>query len=126
MMPMLQIYPSGKQGEENIIPWWQTASSRLRTFWRKRFGNEMRLLWNSWRLTWPRTFATTPGAPHEYPNALAAVSGCPMIVIPAGVDRLGLPFGLQIIGKRWSDERLLGIAEVVSELTGGFRHPPGY
>jgi amidase len=65
-------------------------------------------------------------APHEYPNALAAVSGCPMIVIPAGVDRLGLPFGLQIIGKRWSDERLLGIAEVVSELTGGFRQPPGY
>jgi Asp-tRNA(Asn)/Glu-tRNA(Gln) amidotransferase A subunit family amidase len=37
-----------------------------------------------------------------------------------------LPFGLQIIGGRWSDEQLLGVAEVVSELTGGFRQPPGY
>lgn len=67
-----------------------------------------------------------PTEPQEYPYALSAVSGCPMIVVPAGVDRQGLPFGLQVIGKRWSDERLLGIAEVVSELTGGFRQPPGY
>jgi amidase len=66
-----------------------------------------------------------PTGPQEYPYALSAVSGCPMVV-PAGVDRQGLPFGLQIIGKRWSDERLLGIAEVVSELAGGFRRPPGY
>lgn len=62
----------------------------------------------------------------EYPYALSALSGCPMVVIPAGVDSQGLPFGLQIIGKRWDDERLLGIAESVSELTGGFRQPPGY
>ncbi len=65
-------------------------------------------------------------APHEYPDFLSAVSGCPMVVVPAGVDRQGLPFGLQIIGRRWSDERLLGIAESVSELSGGFRRPPGY
>jgi amidase len=65
-------------------------------------------------------------APQEYPDALSAVSGCPMVVVPAGVDRHGLPFGLQIIGKRFSDEQLLGIAEVVSELMGGFRRPPGY
>jgi amidase len=62
----------------------------------------------------------------EYPYALSALSGCPMVVIPAGVDSQGLPFGLQIIGERWADERLLGIAESVSELTGGFRQPPGY
>ena len=64
--------------------------------------------------------------PQEYPYALCAVSGCPMVVVPAGIDRQGLPFGLQIIGRRWDDERLLGIAEVMSELTGGFRQPPGY
>ena len=62
----------------------------------------------------------------EYPDALSAVSGCPMVVIPAGFDSQGLPFGLQIIGKRWDDERLLDIAESLSELTGGFRRPPGY
>jgi amidase len=67
-----------------------------------------------------------PTGPQEYPYALSAVSGCPMVVVPAGIDRQGLPFGLQIIGGRWSDEQLLGVAEVVSELTGGFRQPPGY
>ena len=30
----------------------------------------------------------------EYPFALSAVTGRPMAVIPAGVDRQGLPFGL--------------------------------
>jgi amidase len=67
-----------------------------------------------------------PTQSEEYPYVLSAVSGCPMVVIPAGVDRRGLPFGLQIIGKRWDDERLLAIAELLSELTGGFRRPPGY
>jgi amidase len=67
-----------------------------------------------------------PTEPQEYPDALSAVSGCPMVVIPAGVDSQGLPFGLQVIGKRWNDERLLSIAESVSELTGGFRRPPGF
>jgi amidase len=67
-----------------------------------------------------------PTEAQEYLYALSAVSGCPMVVIQAGVDGRGLPFGLQIIGKRWDDERLLGIAESVSELTGGFRRPPGY
>lgn len=64
--------------------------------------------------------------PEEYPFALSAVSGCLMVVIPAGVEQQGLPFGLQIIGKRWDDERLLDIAESVWQLTGGFRRPPGY
>jgi amidase len=64
--------------------------------------------------------------PQEYPYALSAVSGCPMVVIPAGVDKQGLPFGLQILARRWDDERLLAIAESLSELTGGFRRPPGY
>ena len=62
----------------------------------------------------------------EYPYALSAVSGCPMVVVPSGVDNQGLPFGLQILGKRWDEERLLDIAESLSELTGGFRRPPGY
>jgi amidase len=36
----------------------------------------------------------------EYPYALSQVSGCPMVVIPAGIDGQGLPFGLQILGRR--------------------------
>jgi amidase len=64
--------------------------------------------------------------PQEYPYALSAVSGCPMVVIPAGIDQQGLPFGLQSIGKRWDDERLLAIVELLSERTPGFQCPPGY
>lgn len=65
-------------------------------------------------------------SPLEYPYALSPVSGCPMVVVPAGVDRAGLPFGLQMLGRRWDDERLLAIVESLSEMTGGFRRPPGY
>jgi Asp-tRNA(Asn)/Glu-tRNA(Gln) amidotransferase A subunit family amidase len=61
----------------------------------------------------------------EYAYALSAVSGSPMVVVPAGVDDQGLPFGVQILGKRWNDGRLLDIAESLSELTGGYRRPPG-
>ena len=61
-----------------------------------------------------------PETAEEYPFSLSALSGCPMVVIPVGIDQQGLPFGLQIIGKRWDDERLLDIAESLSELTDGF------
>ena len=37
---------------------------------------------------------------------LSQVSGCPMVVIPAGTDGNGVPFGLQLMGPRWADERL--------------------
>jgi amidase len=69
-----------------------------------------------------------PGEPSplDYPYALSAVSGCPMVVIPAGGDRQGLPFGLQVSGRRWDDERLLVVAQLLSELTPGFRRPPDY
>jgi Asp-tRNA(Asn)/Glu-tRNA(Gln) amidotransferase A subunit family amidase len=65
-------------------------------------------------------------SPLDYPYALSAVSGCPMVVIPAGIDRQGLPFGLQILGRRWDDERLLATAKLLSELTPGFQRPPDY
>ena len=57
---------------------------------------------------------------------LSQASGCPMVVIPAGLDGNGVPFGLQLMGPRWADERLLAIAEAIAPLTGGFQSPPGY
>jgi amidase len=65
-------------------------------------------------------------SPLDYPYALSAVSGCPMVVIPAGIDRQGLPFGLQVLGRRWDDERLLATAKLLSELTPGFQRPSDY
>jgi amidase len=48
------------------------------------------------------------------------------VVIPLARDADGLPIGAQLIGPRWQDERLLAIADQISDVTGGFRRPPGY
>lgn len=55
------------------------------------------------------------------------VTGSPAVVIPIGLTAAGLPIGAQIVGPRWSDMRLLALAEKISrEITGAFCPPPGY
>jgi amidase len=53
-------------------------------------------------------------------------TGHPGVVLPYGLDHGGLPIGVQIVGKRWDESRLLAIAKAVSEVTDGFQRPPGY
>jgi amidase len=43
-------------------------------------------------------------------------TGHPVVVVPAGRDEDGMPIGVQIVGKRWTDTHLLGIAEAISAL----------
>jgi amidase len=52
-------------------------------------------------------------------------TGHPAVVLPYKLDRDGLPIGLQLVGKRCDDLRLLAIAKAVSPVAGGFRKPPG-
>lgn len=52
------------------------------------------------------------------------LTGHPVVTIPIGLDRDGLPIGVQIVGKRWQDERLLGIAQALAPVSGPFRAPP--
>lgn len=59
-------------------------------------------------------------------GAVFNYSGHPALSLPCGQDRDGLPIGLQLVGKRWSESRLLGIAKAIEPLTGGFRRPPNY
>jgi amidase len=59
-------------------------------------------------------------------GAVFNYSGHPALSLPCGQDRDGLPIGLQLVGARWSEARLLGIARAIESLTGGFRRPPGY
>ena len=54
------------------------------------------------------------------------LTGQPAVVMPAGVDRRGLPIGVQLVGQRWGDERLLAIAGAISEVAGGFQRPPDF
>jgi amidase len=55
-----------------------------------------------------------------------SLTGHPAVVIPLGQDREGLPISVQVVGRRWGEERLLAIAKVLAEVTGGYRKPPGY
>jgi amidase len=52
------------------------------------------------------------------------LTGNPAVVIPMAHSAGGLPIGLQVVGKRWSDMRVLRIAEAISETIGPFQQPP--
>jgi len=60
---------------------------------------------------------------HTYPFNL---SGHPAAVLPIGRDPNGLPIGLQVVTRRWQDERLLSIVAWLAEIAGPFPRPPGY
>lgn len=51
------------------------------------------------------------------------LTGHPVVVIPIGLDDDGLPIGLQIVGSRWGDERLLGVARILAEVAGPLMSP---
>ena len=53
-------------------------------------------------------------------------TGHPAVVLPYKLDREGLPMGVQMVGKRWDESRLLAIAKALSDVTGEFKRPPGY
>jgi amidase len=62
-------------------------------------------------------------------SALSCVfnyTGHPAVVLPYKLDHDGLPIGIQMVGKRWDESRLLAGAMALSEVTGAFRQPPGY
>jgi amidase len=59
-------------------------------------------------------------------GALFNYTGHPAVVLPYALDHAGLPIGIQLVGKRWSESRLLAAAAALATVTGGFRRPPGY
>jgi amidase len=40
----------------------------------------------------------------------SAATGCPTIVIPAGINERGQPINIQLLGRAWDDARLVGFA----------------
>ncbi|MBC8115659.1 MAG: amidase [Candidatus Saccharimonas sp.] len=66
---------------------------------------------------------------YELGNAHCVVfnyTGHPAVVLPYKRDRDGLPVGVQLVGRRWSESRLLALAKAMTRITGGFQRPPGY
>ena len=52
-----------------------------------------------------------------------SLSGHPVVVIPIGQTRSGLPIGMQIVGKRWREMELLAIAQEIDRVVDNIRHP---
>lgn len=46
------------------------------------------------------------------------ITGCPAISIPCGLTRAGLPVGLQLVGRPYSEARLLAVAAACEEVLG--------
>jgi amidase len=71
------------------------------------------------------------GAPAAYDDngllhAFADLAGLPALVAPAGLDVTGLPVGVQLVGPRWSELRLVRIVQELERvgILPGFRAPP--
>jgi amidase len=80
----------------------------------------------------PGTALDVDGVPVPYealtaPGTLANYAGLPALAAPAGLED-GLPTGVQLVGPRWSEVRLLGIARRLEQagILPGFRPPPGF
>jgi aspartyl-tRNA(Asn)/glutamyl-tRNA(Gln) amidotransferase subunit A len=52
------------------------------------------------------------------------LAGLPGIAVPAGLDKQGLPLGLQLIGQPWEEAALLNTAFAL-ETAAGFVAKPG-
>jgi Asp-tRNA(Asn)/Glu-tRNA(Gln) amidotransferase A subunit family amidase len=48
----------------------------------------------------------------------ANLTGQPACAVPTGLTVEGLPVGMQVIGPRWADSRVLAVAERHETLTG--------
>ncbi|MCT8267624.1 amidase family protein [Afifella sp. JA880] len=75
-----------------------------------------------WHEAYPREIDGRPTASYYHWLACAyaaTIAGCPSITIPCGRDENGMPFGLQIIGRRHDDLRLLAVAAELEALIAG-------
>ncbi|MDZ7694291.1 MAG: amidase family protein [Balneolaceae bacterium] len=53
-------------------------------------------------------------------------SGHPAMNIPLGLNKNGLPVGVQIVSKYWSEPSMIHFAKLISQHIPGFVRPDGY
>ena len=76
-----------------------------------------------------RTIATAAGD-RAYDDlafwvAHPALPGLPVVAAPIGLSGQGLPVGMQVVGPRFEDDTALTFAELLADVVGGYRPPPG-
>lgn len=52
------------------------------------------------------------------------IAGLPAVSIPCGRDAAGMPIGMQIIGGKFTEEKILSLAKACEEMAGGFQKLP--
>jgi amidase len=60
----------------------------------------------------------------NWPVLWGNCAGLPGVVVPAGLDRSGLPVGVQVNARAFHEESALAIARALERELGGFRRPP--
>jgi amidase len=54
------------------------------------------------------------------------LTGNPVVVMPVGYTKEGLPIGVQIVGQRWHDMELLNVSGQLDKIANAYKHPPGF
>ncbi len=72
---------------------------------------------------------TIDGQTVKYPGVFSYsqwfnLLGNPAAVVPAGRSPEGLPIGVQVVGRPWREEQVLGVAARIENACGGFLRPP--
>lgn len=59
-------------------------------------------------------------------TGLFTLTGHPVVVVPVGQTKIGLPIGIQVVGRRWQDYALLEFVEKLSSRFGTWQRLLGY
>lgn len=92
---------------------WITPVSAAAAFKHQKTGKPFMI--NGRKLPYTQAFV-----PFNFPST---IPGHPIVVIPIGKTKAGLPVGIQIHGKKWCDGQLLQIAKRLEAFTDGFTTP---
>ncbi len=72
-----------------------------------------------WSELYPRAINNVPTQSYYHWLALAyapTLAGHPAVALPCGLDAAGMPFGLQLVGRRGGDAEVLAVAEALEAL----------
>jgi len=122
-------------------PWWQLHNRRqeLRWLWHEFFQHHDLLLTpimatsafpTDHRPFSERTLSVDgidqPFFLQVFWSGLNGLCYLPSTIIPAGLDELGLPLGVQLIGPAYADMKTIGIAKLLEQDGLAFQPPPGF
>jgi amidase len=59
-------------------------------------------------------------------SSIFDLTGNPVVVMPVGYTKEGLPVGIQVVGQRWHDMELLNVSGQLDKIANAYKRPPGF